>query len=184
MKKIILASQSEGRQELFRKYFGNNYEIIISNAKEIGFDHLNPKELVYFLAKEKAQIIANRHYNNFVCAFDTMVSCENRVLGKPKDIFEAKKMLNFLTNKIQIVWTGYAIAFQGNIFSGTESAELILNMSSYEIQEYIYKYPITKFAGAYAIQKEDHHINIISGDIETIIGAPMKIISQFIKNHQ
>lgn len=184
MKNIILASQSEGRKELFSHYFGKNFTIIVSHAHEEDLSYLQPHDMVLALAERKAQIIATTYPHDFVCAFDTLVECQHKILGKPHNINEAYHMLTTLNHQLHIVWTGYAIAYQGKIFSGVEHAQLILKMSDEQIRTYIRKHPVTKFAGAYAIQKKDATIELVSGAMDTIIGAPMKTIVNFIHKHQ
>lgn len=140
--------------------------------------------MVEELAKRKSSTISYQYPQDFVCAFDTAVSCKNKTLGKPKSISEAKEMLLFLNHKTQIVWTGYSIEYKHIKKSGVAYAKLILSLSEQEIEQYILKYPVLNFAGAYAVQKADTHITIISGTMDTIIGAPMKIVSAFIEAHQ
>lgn len=184
MNSIILASGSEGRRELFQQTFGNNFSIDISELDETQFTASTPKELVTTLAKEKALVSHKKFPNDFVCAFDTVVSCDNIILGKPTNIEEAKKMLLFLNDKIQVVWTGYAFTYKDIIEFGASHANLIFSMTEEQINTYIEKHPVTKFAGSYAIQKDDSNIKIISGEMDTIIGAPMQIVKNFINRYQ
>lgn len=184
MNKIILASESEGRKELFTKYFGTQFETYPSNFIEKDYFHLPPQEMVHQLAQHKSATVALNFPDDFVFAFDTTISCENKNLGKPQNIEEAYLILQFLNQKIQTVWTGYSIQYKDIQTSGTECAELILSITEEEIQTYINTYPVTKFAGAYAIQKQDTNIIVKSGFIDTIIGAPMHIVLDFLKVHQ
>lgn len=180
MNQIILASGSEGRKELFQQSFGNNFSTYVSDIDESLFSAATPKELVTVLAQQKGLATHQLFPNDYVCAFDTVVSCNDSILGKPSSIQEAKEMLLFLNNKIQTVWTGYAFYYQNHHQFDAVSAELILSMSSEQIEHYIQKHPVTKFAGSYAIQKEDTNIKIISGSQDVIIGAPMNLVESFI----
>ncbi|MGL4389070.1 MAG: Maf family protein [Brevinema sp.] len=183
MKKILLASGSEGRKELFSQHF-EEFSVIISGCEEKDLEHLPSKEMVQALAERKASFVAKDHWNDFVCAFDTMVECQQQTLGKPNNIEEARTMLSFLSGKEQIVWTGYAISYQGKIHSGVDHSVLILEISPEAIEDYILTHPVTKFAGAYAIQKKDTNILIRFGSIDTIIGAPIRLVKKIINELQ
>lgn len=180
MKNIILASGSEGRKELFTKYFGDKFSIVLSHAEEKDLEYLPPKEMVLALSKRKAETVAKLYPNDFICAFDTVVECDQKNLGKPSSIEESQKMLTFLSGREQIVWSGYTLMYQNHTISGTESAVLLLDMNEEEIKKYILEHDTTKFAGGYAIQKNDANIIIKSGSMDTIIGAPMTPVLEFI----
>ena len=184
MNEIILASESEGRKELFAQHFGTGFKTCPSKFLEDDFFHLAPEQMVRELAQQKSATIAPLFPDDFVCAFDTTVACENKNLGKPNNLEEAFLMLQFLNQKKQVVWTGYSIEYKGIKKSGVTCAELILSITDEEITRYINTHPVTKFAGAYAIQKQDANIVILSGSMDTIIGAPMDIVLEFIKAHQ
>ncbi|MGL5955173.1 MAG: Maf family protein [Brevinema sp.] len=183
MQTIILASGSEGRKELFHREFGDRFTVYVSGVCEDGLELLTPQETVTQLAKRKALAVANKFPNDFVFAFDTVVVCNNKIFGKPCTISEAQEMLSFLNNKRQFVWTGYSCLYQDSYHHGAVCAELILTMSDQEIQTYISKHPVTLFAGAYAIQKEDTNISIISGSMDIITGAPMDLVKKFLEKH-
>ncbi len=179
MHQIILASGSEGRRELFQEAFGDNFQIYVSDINE-DYHSKDPKEIVKTLATQKANETFKYFSDDFVFAFDTMVSCQDTILGKPANTDEARDMLQFLNNKIQTVWTGYSIRYKDIKIDDVASSELILSLTNEEIEEYISTHPVTKYAGAYAIQKIDNKIQIISGSMDIIIGAPMDIIKKFI----
>lgn len=181
MNKKILASNSEGRKEIFTKIFASDFLVSASNVSEDDLLHLPPQDMVVQLARRKGTVIAQHNYNNIVFAFDTTVACQSRVLGKPQDQQEAYEMLSFLNNKIQTVMTGYAFFYQDSIKYGVESATVTLSLSKKEIEQYILNHPVTKFAGSYAIQKKDTKIQIHTGTIDTIIGVPTHQVLLFLK---
>ncbi|MGL4676329.1 MAG: Maf family protein [Brevinema sp.] len=184
MNNIILASGSEGRRELFNQEFGDHFIVYTSGISEEGLEDLQAQEIVTQLAQRKSLTAIKKFPNDFIFAFDTIVVCENKILGKPSTITEAQEMLNFLNNKKQFVWTGYAFYYQDAHYYGAVSSELILTISNQEIQEYISKYPVTLFAGAYAVQKEDTNITMISGSMDIVIGAPMNLVKEFLNQNK
>ena len=135
--------------------------------------HLPVSEMVEVLAQQKACACTQLYPQDVVFAFDTMVECDGEVLGKPENIDEARKMLQKLTKKEQNVWTGYSFKYKEIEQSGVEKATLILDLTNEEIENYVVTHPVTKFAGAYAIQKKDMRCQLISGTMDVVIGACM-----------
>ena len=172
--RIVLASASEGRKELFLSHFGEDFIIQPMDIAEEELYHLPVREMVEALAQQKARACAQKYPQDVVFAFDTMVECGGEVLGKPENIDDARKMLRRLTQKEQNVWTGYSFKYKEIEQSGVEKATLILDLSNEEIENYIVTHPVTKFAGAYAIQKKDTRCHLISGTMDVIIGACME----------
>jgi len=179
---IILASASTGRRDLFKKYF-YDFTISISNFDENSIECKNPKEYVRILALKKAEIISEKFPKEFVIGFDTIVLCEGKILGKPADIEEGKKMLRFLSGKKQRVLSGYAVIHKEKKFNKSGVAETILlfkELSDEFIEEYTTTHPVTRFAGGYGIQNKDDFISIITGSFDNVIGAPMKEVIELL----
>lgn len=181
MDRIILASGSQGRRELFEQHFGLNFMIQASGVEEEDLFSLSPQDMVCQLAQRKSSFVAQEYPEDFVFAFDTTVSCEGKCFGKPQNLDEAEEMLCALNHKMQTVWTGYAMEYKGFQKSGTAYAELVISLTEQEIQSYLQEHPVINFAGAYAIQTNDIYITVLSGDMDTIIGAPMGEVYAFLK---
>lgn len=181
MDKIVLASASEGRKELFYQAFGN--DIIISPMDILEEEHYSMpvKDMVCFLAQKKAQACALLYPEDYVFAFDTMVECQGKVLGKPSSKKEAEEMLKELSGKRQSVWTGYAFFYKNKTSYGVEEAQLILKLSPEEIKAYAAKHPVTKYAGAYALQKSDTKAQMIKGNFDVVVGACMNKVLSFVR---
>jgi septum formation protein len=180
--KIILASNSPGRKMLFEKYF-KDFLIIPSNFDENNIKDNDPVKLTELLAFKKCEEVAKNNPYDFVFAFDTVVLCENHIIGKPQDRDDARKMLKFLSGKKQIVISGYSFAlYHKNIFSrGHEKTILYFDKLTDDfIEEYISTHDVLKYAGGYAIQENDRFLNIEEGDIDVVIGAPMKKVKEFL----
>lgn len=181
---IILASASEGRKELFSKAFGEGFICRPMDIPEESYYHLPIKEMVQLLARRKAEACAALHPDGCIFAFDTMVECEGTILGKPADRTEAKEMLSRLSGKEQSVWTGYAFACGGHFAEGAEEAVLVLNLRPAEIENYIHRHPVTKYAGAYAIQKSDTKAQLLRGSFDVVVGACMDRAQEFYKKYK
>ena len=107
---IILASASPRRAELLKK-ITSNFEIMASDFEEsdILFSG-NCGDYVMTLAKGKAMAICNSVKKPAtIIGCDTVVYFKGKVLGKPKDSYEAFKMLTDLSNNTHEVYTGIAV---------------------------------------------------------------------------
>ena len=76
-RKIILASASPRREEIFRKT-GLKFEVDESNCDEKADPGLKPRELAKFLSRAKAKDVARRHRNALVIAAEKLSSVTDR----------------------------------------------------------------------------------------------------------
>ena len=98
-KKLILASASPRRKELLDQV-GIKYEVLPSNVEEHIEDmEGTPAEKAEKLAYIKARDVASKLKDCLVLGADTIVVVDNEVLGKPKDLDDAKSMLSRLSGK-------------------------------------------------------------------------------------
>ena len=101
MKKIILASASPRRKELM-KQAGLEFDVCVS-TKEEKKGPWGPEEMVRRLSRQKAQDVAERYAEDcIVIGADTVVACDQEILGKPADDQDAFRMLQKPPCYIQI----------------------------------------------------------------------------------
>lgn len=177
---FILASASPRRKELLEQ-IGLNFEIIKSDVEEVITKTL-PGDIVMELSRQKAMDVASK-LNKKACVIgsDTIVSVNNRVLGKPKNQSEAYEMIKSIQGRYHQVYTGVAV-----VISHTESSpEPILNfadltevnvypMTEEQIIDYINTNEPYDKAGAYGIQGLfGKHVKGIKGDYNTVVGLPI-----------
>lgn len=184
MNNIVLASQSVGRKKLFHQYF-EDFKISVSNIDESKIRIPDPHDLVKRLAYLKTAAVAKFYHDDFVMGFDTLVLCENQVLGKPKTKEEAKETLRFLSGKYQSVITGYCIINGDRHIEINDRAETTLHFATLTedfIQKYCEEHPVTRFAGAYAVQDHDAFVHIENGTMDNVVGAPMDVIVKYLQD--
>lgn len=184
MNRIVLASASIGRKKLFQEAF-TDFVTSVSNIDESRIKMDDPKELTKRLALLKARTISKFYPDDFVIGFDTVVVCENQVVGKPKDKEEAKAFLKFLSGKKQSVISGFCILNQKRNIEIVDCDETILHFKALEdafINDYVNRKPVTKFAGAYGVQDDDDFIEIEEGEFDNVVGAPMHKILTHLKD--
>ena len=106
--RIILASASPRRRELLSQ-LGVEFEVCPSQGEEKITEHL-PELAVMQLAQQKAADIAGKTEGDaWILGADTIVVYDQKILGKPKDEEDAKRMLGMLQNHCHQVYTGVCI---------------------------------------------------------------------------
>lgn len=189
--KIILGSASPRRKELLKEIF-DEFEIIPSNFDEdsIKQDEVSPGKLVETLSKCKGEEIFSRiklEEDFVIISSDTMVFCNNKLLGKPKDEEESFEMLKELQNNKHSVYTGlFVIAKIGDKIERTlthsKTDVYFKKLSDEQILEYIKNENTLDKAGAYAIQgKAKEFIDKIDGNYNTVVGLDTEKLKNVLK---
>ena len=112
-RRVILASQSPRRAELFKRIF-SDFEVIPSHSEETA-EETDPRALVRALAREKAEEVFSRNSDALVVGADTVVWLAGRRYGKPRDRADAAEMLATLSGKEHSVLTGVCVcALEGS----------------------------------------------------------------------
>lgn len=177
MNKLILASSSPRRKELL-KMLGYPFEVIVSEANET-IDLEKPLiEEIKRLSFAKALTVFKEHKDAVVIGADTVVVCENEVLGKPADENDAYRMLKMLSGNSHYVITAVTIISkaQSETFASISTVNFI-DLTDEEILAYIKTGEPLDKAGAYGIQGyAARFIDKIVGDYYSIIGLPVSAL--------
>ncbi|MBP3677337.1 MAG: septum formation inhibitor Maf [Agathobacter sp.] len=199
MSQIILASQSPRRKELLEQ-IGLEFEICPAKGEEI-ITKTIPEEVVMELSKQKAEEVAamvssfgEEHKDIttpsdiLVIGADTVVAYDGKILGKPVDEADAKRMLIMLSGNTHSVFTGVTLVL---IDKSGRAGELVFyektdvkmhEMSELEIDRYIATGEPMDKAGSYGIQgKCAIYIEKIDGDYNNVVGLPITRIYQELK---
>lgn len=179
--KIILASGSPRRRELMTR-LGINFQYVTSKAKEDMSTTIPVGELTIKNAAMKGYDVANLYDEAFIIAADTIVSCEDRIFGKPKgdaDIYEA---LRFLSGKKHQVTTGVAIVNKRAAVCERfyKTTDVYFNKYSDDMIKWYIKSeePFDK-AGSYAIQgKGSLLVDKVDGCYDNVVGLPVSELFQ------
>ncbi len=185
-RRIILASSSPRRKELLSKFLGNNFEVIVPEVNEDEIIIDDPIERVKLLAFKKAESIANKVDSGIVIAADTIVVINNEILGKPKSVDEAFRMLKKLSGKKHKVITALALIDVDNNRKTVEVVETEVYMrklSEKEIKMYIESGEPLGKAGSYAIQGLGAIlIEKINGCFFNVVGLPLTKLYEILNN--
>ena len=151
--KIILASQSPRRRELLERMGITEFEVIPAQGEEIATRTLGPGRLVEELSRRKCAEVSAAHPDALVIAADTVVSINNRVLGKPHSEAEAGRMLRTLSGRLHMVYTGVTVCCQGKTVTESESTSVrFRTLTDADIIRYVATGEPMDKAGAYGIQ--------------------------------
>lgn len=187
MGKIILGSASPRRADILKK-LKLDFEIIPSSYVEKHDRTDFSYDFVENLAYNKALYVAKEHQNEsrLVIGADTIVVIGNKILEKPKDYEEAKKMLSELSGKTHFVVTAIAIVNSKDLnykIKSTTTYVTFKKLTQEQIDFYITNYKPFDKAGAYGIQElPDGFVEKVDGDIDNVIGLPSKTLLELLKN--
>ena len=177
---LILASASPRRKELLA---GLNipFEVRLID----GIDETYPSELpidevpLYISQKKAATYKANVSPQTIVLTADTVVVCNEQILGKPIDEADARRMLQMLSGKTHRVITGVTLLVEGNSKSFSVATDVSFKpLSAAEIDYYIRTFKPFDKAGAYGIQEWIGYIGVtaINGSYFNVMGLPVQRI--------
>ncbi|CAA7386333.1 Maf family nucleotide pyrophosphatase [Chryseobacterium fistulae] len=181
--KLLLASQSPRRKELLSG-LGFNFEVVKIECEEIIPEHIGVGEAAAYLSRLKSDTFRKLKKGEVLITADTVVAIDNELLGKPKDIDDAKKMLQLLSGKKHNVYTGITIKTENKTITETDVADVILNkITNEEIQYYIENYKPFDKAGSYGIQEwlGMAKIKEVKGSFYTIMGLPTHLVYKILK---
>lgn len=152
MRRVILASQSKARKLIFSS-LGIPFETYPANIDEESITHKNQAKRAEILARTKAETVASKK-DGIIIAADTFDIVGKIVMEKPKSIIEAKKMLKILSENNAIGHTGFCyidklkkINFSTSVSTHYRFRKLYKN----EIDLYINLFPVTEWAGGFAL---------------------------------
>ncbi len=194
-KQIVLASASPRRRELL-SLMGLTFQVLPSEKEEIVTGGA-PEEIVKNLSFQKAEDVAARLFRTaredgqetdvIVIGSDTIVVCDDEVMGKPHTEEEAFAMLRRLQGRSHIVYTGVTVMGRkdNKIAHDTfaESAVVTVHaMDDAEIRGYIAKGESMDKAGAYGIQGSFAvFVDRVEGEYNTVLGLPVAALYQALK---
>ncbi len=178
--KIILASSSPRRRILLEALGLNPMIIVPSNILEqVSGD---PRFIVMYNASLKALSVYKRFSGEediVVIGADTVIELNNRVLGKPKSIDEARWMLRYLSGRFHRVLTGLAVisnvgGVNRRFIELGEALVKIKQLEDDEIEWYIRTSEPLEAAGAYMLQGLGGvFVEEVKGDPYTVVGLPL-----------
>ena len=178
---LILASASPRRQELL-KLFGVPFVVRVADIDETMDLTQSAYDEVARVSKLKALAIP-RNDGDVVIAADTIVVCEGRVLGKPRDEADAVATLKLLSGRDHQVMTGCTVLKGDRAETFTEVTDLHFRpLSRKEIENYVASGEPMDKAGSYGIQGGAALLcERMVGDYYNVMGLPVCRLGQVLK---
>ncbi len=178
--KIVLASGSPRRRELLNA-MGYEFAVLAPDVDENVEGRA--RDIVGILAERKGRAAAQLcHDGEIVIAADTLVSLDERPLGKPKSDDEAAAMLRALSGRSHAVYTGLCVI---DTAAGTASVDVECTRVTFrpladeEIAAYVATGEPRDKAGAYAIQGgAAAFVSGYDGSYNNVIGLPTEKLAE------
>lgn len=181
-KKIILASGSPRRKELLAG-LNIDFEVDTKNSFDESYDSATTHERIPEVLSEGKSYGFHRvlENNEILITSDTLVLCDDRVMGKPHSREEAYDMLRYLSGRNHKVITAVTLRDANNCHTCSDTAHVhFKKLTDNEIYHYIDTFKPYDKAGAYGIQEWIGYIGIdrIEGSYFTIMGFPVHLVYQ------
>ena len=175
---LILASASPRRKELLG-LFRIPFLIRAADIDETMDPAAAPYDEVARVSRLKAQATPHES-EDVVIAADTIVVCEGRVLGKPRDEADAEAMLTLLSGRDHQVMTGVTVLRGRQVSSFTEVTDIhFRELSEREIRAYVATGEPMDKAGSYGIQGGAAlFCSHMVGDYYNVMGLPVCRLGQ------
>ena len=185
MKTVILASGSVQRKKLL-KYSGLKFKVIPSKAEEIEKITTNVSDLVTKNAFNKAQNVAARLKTGIIIGADTVVYVGNKkIIGKPKSLKDARRILRVLFSRPQWIYTGVAVIDidKGKVLIDYEKTKVfMMRLTEREMKRYHKRVSPFDKAGGFDIEGWGSiFIHRIEGCYSNVIGLPMAKLASMLK---
>ena len=172
--RIVLASQSPRRRELLANV-GIPHEVRPADIDETLLPGETPEAHSMRLAREKAATIAEHEPDAAVIGSDTIVVVDGEILGKPRDVGEAKAMIARLAGRSHTVFTAVAVARGDRVHEAVVRVSVTFRaLAPWEIDAYVATGEPMDKAGGYGIQGYGSTIvERIDGDYFAVMGLPV-----------
>ena len=155
--KVILASSSPRRIEMM-EWLNIPFEYISPELDESQIRDIDPVHLTKKLSEAKAQAVANNAKNFLIIGSDAVVSFKNKIIEKPRDVEDQRRMLYLQRGKPAVVVTSVCVINTKTGKKVTRTKKTKYNMAyvnDEKIEEYIKKGVGLSRAGGYGQQDEN-----------------------------
>ena len=182
--KLILASASPRRRELLEQ-LGCQFSTESANLNEERRANELAQPYVERMATEKAACILSKHqgFGVAVLAADTIVSKGGTVFGKPKNIEDAKRIWQLLSNSEHQVTTAVCLMYEEDIDLRVVSTTVEFgSISNQQMERYWQSGEPQDKAGAYGIQGlASAWVKLIHGSYSNVVGLPLRETNELLR---
>ena len=192
--KIILASKSGVRKKILDQ-FKIESKVIPSNVDEdevknsLLAEGAGPLLISKNLAEIKSIKVSSNNPNQLVLGADSVISLNNQLINKPNSREEAFEILKRLNNSKHYLISSVCISKNGAmIWNYSDTSELKMkNFKEKQLMNYLDKIKTETLLayGVYQVEAEGLKLfEYIKGDINSIMGLPIKDIINYINQNK
>jgi septum formation protein len=181
---FVLASSSPRRKRILE---GLDLEFRVEHpdVPEDALDGESPDDHVTRLALAKASEVAERHESGTVLGADTIVLLDGRILGKPADAEDARRMLRTTRGRWHEVFTGVGLVrcSDGASVTGYERTRVLMrDLTDDEVDEYVAGGEPLDKAGSYGIQECGAAVvDRVEGCFYNVVGLPVALMCRMLE---
>ena len=192
MKSIILASKSEVRKKILDE---NNIKCAVEPSnldedevkKSLISQGATPELISKNLAELKANKVSQKKIGEIVLGADSVIDLNGKLISKPINRTEALSILISLNGKSHFLISSVCISLDGKmIWNYTEKAKMTMkNFTQKELESYLSKISDKNLYSynVYQIEGEGKKLfSEIKGNVDTIMGLPIKSIKKYLEN--
>ena len=190
MRSIILASKSEVRKKILDE---NKIECKVEPSNldedEVKKSLINqgatPELISKNLAELKANKVSQKKFGEIVLGADSVIDLDGKLISKPTNRIDAINILESLNGKSHFLISSVCLSMDGKmIWNYTEKAEMKMkNFSRRELEDYLNKISDKNLYSynVYQVEGEGKKLfSEIKGNIDTIMGLPVKSIKKYL----
>jgi septum formation protein len=183
--RLILASASPARRELLAEA-GYAFDIQPSRVEEPdGTGVRDPRAYVEHVAWLKAAAVAPQVADGVVLSADTVGWLDGRVIGKPADAADARRILQQLGGTPHELWSGVCLWRRPDDvqLAWQEVSRVAFKaLTDRELDDYLATRQWEGCSGAYAIQGvDDPFVRVLSGSRSNVVGLPMETLERVLR---
>lgn len=172
---LVLASTSPRRRELLARIGLEPARIAAPDIDETPLKGELPRAYVARLAESKARAV-DRSADEVVLAGDTTVAVGRRILEKPADEADLRRMLGLLSGRRHHVYSGVCVVAADDRprVRVADTVVAFKRLTPAEIDWYVASGEGMGKAGGYAIQgKAEMFVRFLSGSHSNVVGLPI-----------
>ena len=178
--RVVLASTSPRRRELLA-LLGIPFEVQSPIFEECVVPGHAAEDLTASFARGKAHSVAKDDPEAIVLGSDTLIELDGEVLGKPRDLAEARTILRRLAGREHLVHTAVTIFCPARLKESTQVSTARVRMKPFNAEEherYLATGDSLGKAGAYSIQGPGGElVERLDGDFTTVVGLPLRLVA-------
>lgn len=173
---IVLRSRSPRRKQVLES-LDLDFRVEPEDIDERSFPKESPLEYLKRITLSK---LGTRSENELLISCDTIVVHNHRILQKPTDFQDAVEILESLSGKTHIVYSGLGVYDRGlEQFAFDSSNVTFQKWTKEQIRNYVETHSPFDKAGSYGIQDAGGPVEHYEGSYTNILGFPIRMFFQY-----